>query len=94
MGMIRKIESITRHRNGVCGNPFYVVMFTADCDGRRRFIATVFDESGSCAVLDRDILHDGSVEFGVNSWRGDHFEAELRPAIAAYEDARTSHGHG
>lgn len=90
MSMITKIESIARHRNGVCGNPFHVVTFTAKCDGTRRFVATVFDEPGSCAVLDRGLLNKGTVEFGVNSWRGDHFEGELRPAITAWEDAQNA----
>ena len=79
-----KIKKIAGHRNGCCGNYFYVVLFTIK-HGRknRNMVATVFPEPGSVAVLDVDETKAGNVEFGMgNSWRGDTYEKELRQAIS------------
>lgn len=76
---------ISYHRNGICGLPFYVVLFTwQDGSTSRRMMATVFDETNAIAVLDVNETAKGNVAFGGgNSWRGDHFETELRALIAA-----------
>jgi len=52
-----------------------------------RMLAMVFDEPGHVAVVDVAKLSDPAVgvAFGVNSWRGDQFEPELRAAIVATE---------
>jgi hypothetical protein len=78
-----KIETVHYHRNGTGGEPFHVVMFT---DDNRNMVGIVFDEPGRVAVIDRDLIAT-TAEFGVNSWRGDHYENELRDAIAEYECA-------
>jgi hypothetical protein len=81
-----KISNITidHHRNGVMGNPFSVAMFDMTEDGEtRKMVAVLFGEPGSCAVLDVDMLSNHDILFGSNSWRGDHFEDELRAAIKA-----------
>jgi hypothetical protein len=73
-----KIDRIRFHRNGCCGAPFHLVEFRARVKGDRRdrrFLATVFEESGVCAVVQPDNP--------LNRWRGDHFEDALRAAIAA-----------
>lgn len=85
-----QIQEITRHRNGVCGNPFYVVLFTLDTkeigldNGKEeKFLATLFDDPGSCAVIGLDRIETMGVSFAEgNSWRGDHFEDQLRKIIA------------
>ena len=86
-----KIKEIAHHRNGVCGNGFYVVLFGwRDTDNRqdRDMEAIVFEEAGNCAVLDVVQTYKGNIAFAMgNSWRGDHFEAELRTAIKEYEKA-------
>lgn len=88
------IEEIARHRNGVSGEPFYVVRF-AEPDEERRMLAVVFERedgpdehkpNGQCAVFNRALLADDVIAFGENSWRGDHYESFLRQAIAAWLD--------
>lgn len=79
--MAIKINSIAYHRNGVCGEGFHAVLFK--CPDNGEMVATVFDEAGQCAVLQLAGLAAGTVAFGENSWRGDHYEDELRAAISA-----------
>lgn len=84
-----KIEEIASHRNGVSGNGFYIVTFhEARKHHAPRMVAVVFLEQGNCAVFDRELLGQGVIAFGRNSWRGDNYERELREAIAKYEEAR------
>ncbi len=72
-----KVNEIAYHRNGIGGEGFYAVTFT--CPENGDMVATVFDEPGCCAVLKLSELP--VVTFGINSWRGDHYEDELRGAI-------------
>ncbi len=73
-----KIETVACHRNGVCGAPFYVVLFEDDGP----MLAVVFEAEHHCAVLGIDKLAAGDVAFGSNSWRGDTYERAMRAAIA------------
>jgi hypothetical protein len=73
-----KIIDMARHRNGVCGSPFDVVLFR---EGKSRKVGIVFDEESYCAVLDVEKLAAGDIAFGSNSWRGDDYEEDLRRAI-------------
>ena len=78
------IKEVSYHRNGVCGEGFNAVLFTwRDEDGKlRNMVASVFDGAGQCAVYDVDELKAGNIAFASgNSWRGDHYEGELRKAI-------------
>jgi len=82
-----KINKIASHRNGISGEPFYVVLFH-DLDMDRNMMATIFDDNGYCAVLDVDETAKGNIEFAMgNSWRGDWYEKDLRDAIAEWEKA-------
>jgi hypothetical protein len=72
------IKAIARHRNGVDGAPFYVVLFD-DADGCK--VGIVFDQEAHCAILDVAKLAAGDIAFGSNSWRGDQFEPHLRTAV-------------
>jgi hypothetical protein len=51
-----KIKKIAYHRNGICGNGFYVVLFRRKerGDRLRNMVATVFEEQSNVAVLDVD----------------------------------------
>jgi hypothetical protein len=69
------IETIERHRNGVSGAPFYVLIFRDPDEGR--MVGIVFDQLGK--------LGDGNITFGENSWRGDRYEPHLRKAIALHD---------
>ncbi len=95
--LVKAVQEVAFHRNGVGGNGFYAVLFTSDIEAvtdtrwgnplspgkpGARFLATVFDEPGSCAVICLDLIESVGVKFaGGNSWRGDQYEPELREAI-------------
>lgn len=74
------IEDIQRHRNGVCGAPFTVLLFRDPDVGR--MVGIVFDQQYHVAVFSLDKLALGNIAFGINSWRGDRYEPYLRSAIA------------
>ena len=81
-----KIIEKAYHRNGIAGEGFWAVRFQHTPDDTRNakpetFVATLFDGAGRCAVLSVDRLSAVGVKFGVNSWRGDVFEDDLRRAI-------------
>ena len=75
------VIAIDRHRNGIEGAPFYVVLFR---EGDSRKLGIVFDEAYYCAVLDVERLARGDVAFGSNSWRGDAYEPYLRAVIESH----------
>lgn len=79
-----KIHEIAYHRNGIGGAGFHVVRFA---DDGHELIASVFEEGGHVAVLELTLLP--VIAFGENSWRGDRYEAGLRAAIKAHQDAWT-----
>jgi hypothetical protein len=77
------ISSVAHHRNGISGEPFVAVVFT-DLDEGQRMVATIgyrLNKEGDdtelnpsdTRVLDIDMLDDGDVRFGHNSWRGDNY---------------------
>jgi hypothetical protein len=76
-----RIVDTAYHRNGICGAPFHVVLFDDTGDENTRKVGILFDQPYHCAVLDVAKLAVGSIAFGVNSYRGDVFEAALRNAI-------------
>ena len=76
------IEQIARHRNGICGATFHVVLFR---DPVSRKLAIVFEQPGHVAVLDLEHAHAGEIRFGFNSFRGDVYEPLLRTAIQRFE---------
>lgn len=67
-----------RHRNGIGGAPFSVVLFE---DGESRKLGILFDAPDHCAVFDLAKLAQGDIAFGSNSYRGDCYEAGLRRII-------------
>lgn len=83
--MVRTVEALDYHRNGVGGNGFHVVLFT-DTEGRR-MLATVFQDDGDISVLDRDLLAAGNIRFGENSWRYENYAGELRALVGAWDDS-------
>lgn len=90
---------VAYHRNGVCGEGFFVVTFRWQ-DGRqwRNMVATVFhyfDEPGdnTCrvAVLDIDETAAGNIAMAEgNSWRGDHFADDLFRIIKEWNNSRSN----
>ena len=69
------------HRNGICGAPFHVALFDDTGDENTRKVGILFEQSAHCAVLDVAKLAAGSIAFGLNSYRGDAFEEQLRNAL-------------
>ena len=94
MRNIRKIEEIAYHRNGISGMPFHVVKFLGEAGPMLGVVFPIPEEDidGGCvadgcvAVFQRTLLACDDIEFGSNSWRGDHYEAELRAAIKDWSD--------
>jgi len=85
-----QIQEIAYHRNGIGGEGFHVATFTDDRDSDvegRQMVAVVFETAMHTAVFDRELLGQGVIAFRENSYRGDHFNSELRGAIAAHEIA-------
>jgi hypothetical protein len=83
-----RVIDCARHRNGICGAPFHVVLFHDTGDEDTRKVGILFDEPQHCAVLDVDKLALGSIGFGVNSYRGDVFEPALRIAISSLNSSK------
>ena len=82
--MIR-VGEIARHRNGISGEAFYIVMFT---EGKDAMLGIVFDAPGYVAVFDRRLLTKGDIAFGSNSFRAEEYEKPLREAIEEWEKRR------
>ena len=82
-----RIIEVARHRNGVAGEPFWAVLFnwTSEEGSTERLLAILHDQPGYCSVIGLDRIASGGVQFGHNSWRGDHFETRLRQEIGKYE---------
>ena len=80
--MKTNIISIASHRNGICGEPFHVVLFEDNPgpEGSRK-VGIVFAAPHHVAVLDIAKLAAGDIAFMSNSWRGDVYEPHLRNAI-------------
>jgi hypothetical protein len=76
-----RVKQIARHRNGICGLPFTVaIVAEKDQYGCREMLVVRFDKSADkdtgnivCAAFDLAKLAQGDIEFGSNSWRGDHY---------------------
>jgi len=84
-----KLVQCEYHRNGIGGLGFYAILFDwKDGKVKRRMLATLFDERGACAVLEvAPLSTEVGVKFGLNSWRGDDFEKELRRLVKESEKA-------
>lgn len=92
------VEDISYHRNGVGGEGFYAIIFTApEPEYPGKFVASIFidDEelytkayiNPRCSVFNICLFDNHGVEFGANSWRGDEFFYALRPAIQEYSSS-------
>lgn len=102
MTLTLTVTALDYHRNGISGVGFYVALFDwQDGPTLRHMVASLFPSpddkdgdafrafNGLCAVFDVSELAKGNIDFAWgNSWRGDHFEHQLRAAIKAHEVAR------
>ena len=76
-----KIMKADSHRNGVGGEPFNVAIVEED---GRKMLVVMFGEQYFTAAFDLDLLKEDVIEFGDNSWRGDHYDRELREPLAKF----------
>lgn len=83
--MAKQLNSIAHHRNGICGEPFYVALFRDD-DGSTKVAITFHNHPAECrtAVLNVEMLAAGNVTFGENSLRGDLYHDWMLDQIAQY----------
>jgi hypothetical protein len=85
-----KIIKAARHRNGVTGRSFAVVLFKHEHNPGTVMLGVMFSGNGdtiapadnATAVFDLKLLKDDCIEFGQNSWRGDHYQDDIAPALA------------
>jgi hypothetical protein len=71
------IKAIQSHRNGISGNSFYSVFFNSVEDGENfDLIAVITSGSGNCFVVSKNNPDE--------CWRGDHFEHDLKEAVAQW----------
>jgi len=79
--LIKRVNQIEWHRNGICGVGFYAILF--ETTDNELMVASLYEDTGYCSVLRVDDLSDvdKGVTFGINSWRGDNYETELREAV-------------
>ena len=93
------VTKIARHRNGISGVPFYVVLFRDERIGTGAagdMIAVVMETPDpaamAVAVLNRTQVYRGKVEFGVGSYRGDQYASALCRAIEIWDVEQTKLG--
>ena len=80
-----KVLKIDRHRNGICGQPFWVATVR---EGKENMVVIRLDDKADsklggvcCFALNIDMLSRGVIEFGSNSFRGDHYSDLMDEAI-------------
>lgn len=84
------VIEMAHHRNGIAGDPFYVVRIKDEENGEMvviRFVPTK-DIGGNgmhCAVLNVAQLAKGDIAMGSNSWRGDQYAPIVDRAIQQQE---------
>jgi hypothetical protein len=79
--MNHEVKSIAYHRNGICGAGFHVAIVESEVEpgDTRKMLVVTFgadEEPGNgyaTAVFDMALLAKDNIEFGENSWRGDHW---------------------
>lgn len=81
------INKVSHHRNGVCGVPFTVILFTDNEIESGPMVATISDDNKlACHVLNIDELNRGNIEFANgNSWRGDRYVDALLELAEEFE---------
>ena len=81
-----QIVDMDHHRNGVGGMPFQVALVDDPTEGDIKLVI-MFESEGHTAVLSLDkLIQNEDISFGSNSWRGDRYEAVLRPLMWSQED--------
>lgn len=71
---------LDHHRNGVSGSPFTVGIVKEQIENKECILLIIqFDNDElNTAVFDLDMIKNNVIEFGVNSWRGDHYSSKFK----------------
>lgn len=79
----KQVLELHSHRNGISGTPFHVAFVEDNIDGEmKKFLVVQFgDDPMNTAVLEMEKLKEEDIEFGSNSWRGDHYADVMEKAI-------------
>lgn len=89
----QRVISLAYHRNGICGEGFYAgIVEETEGKSKRNMLVVRFDKETvdgpvgmvCCAAFDCALVAKHDIEFGSNSWRGDHYADVMDEAIAAY----------
>lgn len=81
-----QITDMDFHRNGVAGMPFQVALVDDPNDGDTKLVI-MFEQEGHTAVLSLDqLIQNEDITFGSNSYRGDKYEAVLRPLMWSQDE--------
>jgi hypothetical protein len=76
-----QITNMDYHRNGVSGMPFQIALVDDPTEGDTKLVI-MFEAEGHTAVLSLDqLIQNEDIGFGSNSYRGDKYEAVLRPIM-------------
>ena len=91
MDTTQKVINLQYHRNGdgVCGEPFHVGIVRETENGKTRDMLVVrFSKDADaqvgavlCAAFDCALVGQTNINFGENSWRGDHYADVMDKAI-------------
>lgn len=74
-----KVVKAAFHRNGIAGDPFYVgIVRERGCD---MLVVTFLSDPLRTAAFDIELLGEGNIAFGENSFRGDQYSREYREEI-------------
>lgn len=82
-----KILKYASHRNGCSGRSFGVAIFKSEGKTMLGILFGVENPTEAeqhephCAVFDLNLLKKDIIEFGENSWRGDHYAPDLRDEL-------------
>lgn len=81
------INKVSHHRNGICGVPFTVILFTDNEINSGPMVATISDDDKlACHVLNINELVKGNIEFANgNSFRGDFYVDKLLELTENFE---------
>jgi len=83
--MAIEIREVARHRNGVAGLPFYVVLFNDTDAGMFNQLAMIDEDGKDCRVINAGLVVTGGhigQQIGMNTWRGDCYLSDIHDAMA------------
>lgn len=90
-----KFRNVQYHRNGVCGTGFHCAVVydpaVAKDFGDGEMLVTYFEIKNECCCAAYRLSQLPNINFGENSWRGDHYADAMKKAIIAYEKQFNKH---